>query len=257
MVFAHRGGAGIAPENTIAAFDAGLACGADGLELDVRLSADGIPVVLHDPTLDRTTSLKGDVGNYSAADLERADAAYRFSRDGGHPWRGRGIGVPTLLAVLRRYPDTPIIVEMKEDTAELAQATLEVIRSAGAMDRVCLGSFGTRVLRVARSLESTIATSASRMEVRWGLYRSRMRWPIGSAPYQAYQVPEVSKGGTRVVSRRFVTDAQRAGIVVQVWTVDHAAEAERLLGWGVDDVITDRPDVIVPLVRQVNASSST
>src|SRR5881396_496328 len=109
LVFAHRGGAALAPENTIAAFDNGLALGADGLELDVRLSRDGHVVVHHDRTLDRTTNLRGPVANRTADELARADAAYSFRQNGSFPFRGRGIGVPPLSDVLARYRDIPIV----------------------------------------------------------------------------------------------------------------------------------------------------
>jgi glycerophosphoryl diester phosphodiesterase len=252
-VFAHRGGSALAPENTIAAFDQGLSLGADGLELDVHLSSDGRVVVHHDRTLERTTDATGRVADRTADELARVDAGYSFRPDQGHPFRGRGIGVPTLADVLGRYRDAPIIIELKMNVPELARATLDVVRSAGALDRVCLGSSGWRVLREARRLEPAVATSAAREEVRWALYRSWCRWPLGPQSrvgYQGYQVPEWA-GLTRVVSRRFVVIAHRAGLGVQVWTVDTEAAARRLLGWGVDGLITDRPDVIVPLVRSV------
>lgn len=248
LVFAHRGGAGLAPENTLAAFDAGLACGADGLELDVHLSRDGAVVVHHDRTLDRTTDRTGALGNLTAEELARVDAGFRFTRSGAFPFRGQGIGVPTLAAVLARYPDTKIIVEMKQDDDALAAATIEVIRAAGAVDRVCLGAFGARVLRAARALEPAVASSASRQEVRWALWRSRLGWPVRRPAYHGYQVPEVSRG-RRVVSARFVAHAHAADLPVQVWTVNRTEDAERLLGWRVHALITDRPDLIVPVAR--------
>ena len=105
LVFAHRGGCALGPENTIAAFDRGLAAGADGFELDVHLSADGIVVVCHDDTLERTTGAVGPVRARTAAELARVDAGHRFvDAAGGFPFRGRGIGVPTLRDVLERYP---------------------------------------------------------------------------------------------------------------------------------------------------------
>src|SRR3954466_10045111 len=103
QVFAHRGGSALGPENTIAAFDMGMAAGADGLELDVHLSADGVVVVHHDPTLDRTTDASGPVAARTAAELARVDAGYRFTKNGEYPFRGQGIGVPTLAEVFRRY----------------------------------------------------------------------------------------------------------------------------------------------------------
>jgi glycerophosphoryl diester phosphodiesterase len=251
-VFAHRGGSALAPENTIAAFDNGLALGADGLELDVHLSRDGIPVVHHDPRVDRTTNLSGPIRSFTADELARADAGFRFSngdRQAEFPFRGRGIGIATLSQVLARYRDLRIIIELKDNDSACAAAVIAAVRAASAVDRVCLGSFGRRVLRAARALEPAIATTAAREEVRWALYRSWIRWPIAAAPYAGYQVPEMS-GSTRVVSPRFVLDAHQADLSVQVWTIDQVADATRLLQWGADALITDRPDLIVPLVQR-------
>ena len=236
LVFAHRGGSALAPENTIAAFDNGLALGADGLELDVHLSRDGVVVVHHDRLLNRTTTLRGPIAERTAAELRSAD-------------------VPMLADVLARYRDPRIIIEMKMNRPELAAATIDVVRRAGAVDRVCLGSFGLRVLRAARAIEPAIATSGAREEVRWALYRSWIGWPVSRVAYSGYQVPELA-GRTRVVSRRFVAYAHRAGLAVQVWTVDTQDDARRLMAWGVDALITDRPDVIVPTVaNDVDATS--
>jgi glycerophosphoryl diester phosphodiesterase len=293
----------LAPENTIAAFDSGLAAGAHGLELDVHLSADGVVVVHHDPTLERTTNLTGRIASRTADELARADAGYFFrrvqtafappalrrvspklasesderrrknppyARDTMHPpaprdvgrvlsdpagvdmaaefpFRGCGINIPTLAAVLARYRHVPIVVELKVNNRELARAVVKDVRQADAIDSVCLGSFGLRVLREARRLEPRLATSAAREEVRWALYRSWCRLPVTRAAYQGYQVPEWS-GRTRVVSPRFVEHAHAAGLPVQVWTVDTEADAGRLLQWGVDALTTDRPDIIVPFV---------
>ena len=248
LVFAHRGGSALAPENTIAAFDNGLALGADGLELDVHLSRDGRVVVHHDRTLDRTTNLHGAIDGFAADELARADAGYHFQPDAGWPFRGQGITVPTLASVLARYRDIPIVIEMKVNSPDLARASVDVIRAADAVDRVCLASFGLHVLRATRALEPAIATSAARGEVRWALYRSRCRWPVSRVTYAGYQVPEIS-GNARVVSTRFVKDAHCRGLGVHVWTVDAAPDARRLLQWGVDGLITDRPDLIVPVCR--------
>jgi glycerophosphoryl diester phosphodiesterase len=247
LTFAHRGGSALAPENTIAAFDNGLACGADGLELDVRFSSDGVVIVHHDTTLDRTTNLGGEVSRRSADELERVDAAYRFARSGGWPFRGQGIGVPRLSTVLKRYRDTRIVIEMKVNHPEMAETVVQLVRDADAVDRVCLGAFGLRVLRAARVLEPALATSAAREEVRWALYRSWVRWPVARPSYNGYQVPEIA-GRTRVVSPRFVRDAHRAALPVQVWTVDSADDAHRLLEWQVDALISDRPDIVAPIV---------
>ena len=252
LVFAHRGGSALAPENTVAAFDNSVALGADGLELDVRLARDGVVVVHHDRTLERTTNLCGPVAERTAAEMARADAGHAFRHGDTYPFRGRGIGVPTLAEVLARYRDVPIIIELKVNSVEMARAAVAVVRAADAVDRACFGSYGLRVLRAARALEPAIATSAAREEVRWALYRSWIRWPVSRVAYGGYQVPEHA-GRTRVVSPRFIKAARRAQLGVQVWTVDAEDDARRLLGWGADALITDRPDRIVPVVRRVRS----
>jgi glycerophosphoryl diester phosphodiesterase len=244
-VFAHRGGCALGPENTIAAFDRGLAAGADGLELDVRLSADGVIVVCHDETLDRTTNATGLVAGKTAAELARVDAGYQFvDAAGQHSFRGLGIGVPTLRAVLERYPRIPIIVEMKPDMPEMGRALAAEVSAAGAIDRVCAAGYGIRSLTAARAALPAMASSGARGEVRLALYRSWAGWPVSRPPYGGYQVPEHA-GMLRVVSPRFVRHAHRAGLEVQVWTVDVEEDMTRLLAWGADALISNRPDLAV------------
>lgn len=228
-MFAHRGGSKIGPENTVEAFDRGLAAGADGLELDVRLSRDGVVVVHHDPHLDRTTRAIGALNDRTAAELAE-------------------LNVPTLGDVLRRYPQRPTIIELKESGAALARAVVDEVRRARAVETVCLGSFSVSALCAARACEPAIATSAGRFEVRMALYRSWVHLSPGRVPYQAFQVPETS-GSTTVVSPRFVELAHQAGLAVQVWTVDEPQDIRRLLEWGVDGIISDRPDVAAEVVR--------
>ena len=212
------------------AFDRGLAAGADGLELDVHLSRDGVVCVHHDRLLDRTTRATGPIGARSAAELSAFD-------------------VPTLPEVLVRYPRTPLIVELKEAGSRLAAAVVDDIRRAGAAARVCLGSFSVGALRAARAKAPEIATSAGRFEVRMALYRSWIHLSPGRVPYRAFQVPEMS-GTTRVVSPDFVSLAHTRGLAVQVWTVDEPADIRRLLDWGVDGIISDRPDVAIRVVKE-------
>jgi len=244
-VFAHRGGRALGPENTIAAFDLGLAAGADGLELDVHLSSDGVVVVCHDDTLDRTTGASGAVGALTAAELAKVDAGCRF-RDGqgAYPFRERGVGIPALHEVLHRYPGIPVIVEMKVDSAAMGRAVAAEVEAAGAQDRVCAAGYSRRAMEAARAALPGMATSACHAEVRWAVYRSLAGWPVRQVPYQVYQVPERA-GLIRVASRRFIRHAHDAGLGVQVWTVDEEADMRRLLEWGADALISNRPDLAV------------
>jgi glycerophosphoryl diester phosphodiesterase len=245
LVFAHRGGAGLAPENTMAAIDNGLALGADGVEIDVQLSRDGVPVVIHDPTLDRTTDRAGRVGALTAAELARVDAGFRFERDGAHPFRGLGIGIPRLDAVLAKHQDTRVIIEMKGAEPELARAVGQVVRNAGAVDRVCVSSFAQRPIDTLRAEFPEVMSGASQEEARWALHRSWVRWPWTSErQYSAFQVPEHA-GRMRVVSPTFVRHVHREGHVVQVWVVNQPDDVRRLLDWGVDGIISDVPNIAI------------
>jgi glycerophosphoryl diester phosphodiesterase len=244
QVFAHRGGCALGPENTIATFDLGMAAGADGLELDVHLSADGVAVVCHDDTLERTTSGSGRLRALTAAQLAALDAGCRFSDGAGHPFRARGIGVPTLREVLQRYPDIPIIVEMKVDSAAMGEAVVAEVRAADAVDRVCAAGYGQHSIDAVRAALPGMATSASHPEARLAVYRSLAGWPVRHVRYQHYQVPERA-GFIPVATRRFIRHAHGAGLKVQVWTVDDEGDMERLLAWGADGLITNRPDLAV------------
>ena len=228
LVYAHRGGAALRPENTIEAFDHGLDCGADGLEFDVHLSRDNVVVVHHDETLDRTTTGRGALVERSAAEL--AD-----------------LRVPTLAEVLTRYPRIPIIVELKVDGVALVRRVIDELRRDGAVDRAAIGSFFSRPLEEARAYEPRLRTGASKEETRWALYRSWVGWPLRSAAFQEFQVPERS-GLTKIVSPGFIRYAHRAKLPVKVWTVNEPDDMHRLLDWGVDALITDRPDVAARVV---------
>jgi glycerophosphoryl diester phosphodiesterase len=238
LVFAHRGGMTLGPENTIATFDAGMNAGADGLELDVHLAADGIVVVHHDKTLERTTKGSGPIAARTAAELAT-------------------LNVPTLREVLHRYPDARVIIEMKEDSAALGEAVAADVRSAGAIDRVCAAGYGIKAVRAARAALPGVASSASAVEVRRALHRTWVCWPLRSCEWQGYQVPETA-GRLRVVSPRFIRYAHAAGLRVQVWTVDTEPDMIRLLEWGVDALISNRPHLAVQVRDHwVSARQST
>ncbi len=227
-VIAHRGASGRFPENTVLAFREAVAAGADAIELDVHLSGDGIPVVIHDATVERTTNGRGSVHEMRLDALRRLDA-------------GAGEPVPTLAEVFEVFPDLPIIVEIKHAMA--SRPVLEVVRRMSCGDRVLVGSFRHSSLAVVRG--ARIATSASRREsaVFWAASRTGWIKPPGS--YVAFTVPEYS-GRTRVVDRRFTRLAARVGKPVHVWTVDDRTDAQRFWDMGVAGVITNFPDRMQP-----------
>jgi len=249
LVYGHRGCA-LAPENTIASFDLALQGGADGLEMDVRLSRDGVPFVHHDADLDRCTDGGGPLEALTAAELERLDAGYRFARGGDCGFRARGVRIPRLAEVLRRYTQAPLIVEVKTYREDAARAVVDTVRAAGAGGRVCLAAFDHATVAAVRRIAPEIATSASRDEVSRAIRFAWFRLPPWRPRYRAVQVPEIAEG-RRVVDPAVVRCLHRAGVALQVWTVNAEDDMRRLLAWGVDGLITDHPGTAVQVREQV------
>jgi glycerophosphoryl diester phosphodiesterase len=241
MIIAHRGASGLAPENTLEAFELAIQQGADALELDVHLSRDGAPVVIHDPTLERTTDRTGAVRAQALVDLRAADAGYRFTLDRGRtfPFRGQGVRIPTLGEVLWTFPRTPILIEIKDPAVQ--PAVQRVLVTEGATERCVLASERDEGLTLFRG--STLACAASGSEIS-GLYRSSLlRLPLPRAMYRLLSVPARHRM-LPVPTARFVQAARRLGCPVHVWTVNDAATARALWARGVAGIVTDVPETI-------------
>ncbi len=240
-VIAHRGASGAAPENTLAAFELAVRQGADAFELDVRLTADGVPVVLHDPTLERTTDRSGPLAALRVADLKDIDAGARFTLDRGKtfPFRAADVRISTLTEILRRFPEMPVLLEIKEVAAQ--EAVRQVLIAEKAVERCVLASENHAALQLYR--EPPFATAASAAEI-GVLYRAvLLRRVPASVPYRTLSVP-VRHRGLPVPTRSFVAAARGLGRPVHVWTVNDAAVALTLWGRGVAGIVTNLPDVI-------------
>jgi glycerophosphoryl diester phosphodiesterase len=260
LFFAHRGGSTLAPENTLAAFEHGLSFGADALELDVHLSRDLELMVIHDPTLDRTTDGSGPVAAHTAAELRLLDAGYRFTPDSGRtfPYRGQGITIPTLREVLAAFPRTRLNVELKENRPEGPVALWDLVRELGAEDRVLGASnhLGT-IARFRALCGDRMATSACAAEIRNFVLAAMARTMRWLRPrYDALQVPETWRA-LRIVSPTTLALAHGMGLAVHVWTVDDRAQMDRLLALGVDGIMTDRPDVLAEALADFKRSASS
>ena len=252
LFFAHRGGSALAPENTLPAYERGLALGADGLELDIHYTRDGEIVVFHDDTLERTTNGSGPISALTLDEIRRLDAGYHFTPDGGatYPWRGQAVRVPTLAEVFERFPDVRINIEIKVGDEEGDRRFARLLRDRGWEERAMVGAFDDTTLARFRAVsEGRVATSASASEVRAFLLHVLFRATRRLRPaYQALQVPEIHRG-IRVVSPTSIRLACELGLDTHVWTVDSDADMERLLDWGVDGLMTDRPDTLAAIYQ--------
>ncbi len=240
-IIGHRGAPRYAPENTLESFRLALEQGADALELDVRASRDGEAVVIHDAALDRTTDLAGPVGHHTAAELARADAGYRFTPDRGRsfPYRGREVRIPTLREVLRAFPATPLIIEVKEVAVQddVARALLET----NAAPRAIVSGEDWRALLAFH--RPPFARGAAKREIAQFYFGGLLGLAPAAPPYRNLTVPTRYRG-LPVPTRRFVRQARERGITVHVWTVNRPATALALWRRGVNGILTDAPDRI-------------
>ena len=248
IAFAHRGGAGEAPENTLAAFEIAVSLGYRYLETDAHITRDGVLVAFHDDRLDRVTDRTGVIAELGIEDVEAADAGYTFSRDGGSsfPFRGREIRVPRLEELLVRWRDVRVNIDPKADACVPPLAAL--LDRLGSWQRVCIGSFSDRRLRRIRALGHERACTSMGPRA---VALARLAATSGVMPRlgaDCIQVP-IRRGPVTIVTKRFIDAARRAGLPVHVWTVNDEATIEQLLELGVDGIMSDR----LGLLREVFA----
>jgi glycerophosphoryl diester phosphodiesterase len=249
LVIAHRGGMHLWPENTLYAFGEAAALGADMLEMDLRTTADGAIVVLHDPTVDRTTDGTGDVRRFTLAQLRDLDAGYRWTPDGGrtHPYRGRGLRIPTLEEVLTALPDARLNLEIKQTDPPMAEALCALLRAHRSPTRSLVASFHETAIQQFRRACPEVATSATAAEARNFAALQLLPAPPYVPPAQALQMPE-RLGAVPVITAPLVRAAHRSNLQVHAFTVNDTAAMRRLLELGVDGIVTDRPDLMLRLL---------
>jgi glycerophosphoryl diester phosphodiesterase len=249
LVIAHRGSSAESPENTLPAFEAAVRHGADAIELDVRLTADGAPVVIHDATLDRTTDRTGPLAALTLAELRTVDAGWHFTPDSGrtHPCRGSHHRIPTLGEVLWAFPKLNLLVEIKEPAAQ--EAVRRVLVQEDATARCVVASEHREALLAFD--EPPFLRGASAPEIS-ALYRAALlRRRVPAAGYGLLSVP-LRYRGLPVPTSGFVAAARANGCAVHVWTVDSPDTARRLWRRGVSGIVTNVPGTMVEARRSVS-----
>lgn len=235
LVIAHRGNSAHAPENTVEALRQAVELGADALEFDVRMTRDGVAVLMHDATLHRTTSGHGRLADVDHAEVQALDAGKE--KPG---WTGPRVTVPTLEEVLDRFRATPAVIEVKEPGA--IDATVRLVHRLGLQGSVVLGSVDQAVMSALyRSGIRTVASSFDAM----------MLLPlalIGAAPRVTdYSVLSVTPRwfGWPVPVLRMAASVRQRGIATHVWTVNEPADAIAYWQGGVSAIVTDDPGAIL------------
>lgn len=237
LAFAHRGGAGDWPENTMPAFEGAVALGYRYVETDAHVTADGVCLAFHDDRLDRVTDRSGVIAELTYAEVRQARV------DGREP-------IPLLEDLIGSFPDVRVNIDPKHDAA--VDPLAAVIERTGAIDRVCVGSFSDqRITRLCGALGPRLCTSLGPKAIA-RLRGGSFGLPAGRIDGGCAQVPHAYKG-VAVTDRRFVERAHAAGLQVHVWTIDDPTEMHELLDLGVDGIMTDRPAVLRDVLRSRGA----
>lgn len=247
LLFGHRGASGERPENTLPAFERAVRQGVAALETDVHLSRDGEVVVFHDALLERTTDGEGPIAELELTELRALDAGYRFTPDGGRsfPFRGQGIRVPTLRETFDAFPGLRINVEIKANSRDLIEATLDQVAPRSELTLLAAAEDDTmQALRAAleeRGIQPALGASTGDV---LGFVRAALgKGPVPNGP-MALQIPP-QFAGRPLVTPELLDFAHAQGVYVHVWTVNDEAEMKRLLALGVDGLMSDFPARLV------------
>lgn len=255
LVIAHQGGDGVWPGDTLYAFEKAVEIGADVLEMDAHLTQDGHIVLMHDETVDDTTDGAGLIEEMTLAELKQFDAAYDWSNDGGKtfPYRGQGIQVPALEELFQKFPQMRYVIEIKLTENPIHQPLCDLIREYAMQDKVVIASFHDEAMQNFRSACPEVATSASRGEVtRFVIFGKLFLGGLVAPSYQSIQPPYDPEESYNIpiMTKRFIREAHAKNIAVEPWTVNDPGLMRQYIEWGVDGIITDRPDLMVKILRE-------
>jgi len=242
LLYAHRGASAEAPENTLEAFGLGLERGADALEMDVRMTRDGVIMVIHDATGRRVAGAPGAVAASTLDEVRRWDL-------------GRAARVPSLEEVLVTFPDVPLNVDIKQREPDVVAPLLALLARLDAAPRVRLTSFHTRILWRLRALGYPGPLGTSRADVIAILAAPRDLVPWFIRRGDAVQIP-IRVGALRLDTPAVIDRCHSLGLRVDYWVINDLATARELLGRGADGIMTDDPAAIVPAFRTPGSGAS-
>lgn len=251
LVIAHQGGDEVWPGNTMFAFQNAVDIGVDVLEMDLHITKDNVLVLMHDETIDRTTNGTGEIESMTIDELKQFDAGYDWSSDDGvtFPFRGQGISIPTLAEVFTAFPQMKMTIEIKKSNASMIQPFCDMIREYDMQDKIVVASFYDDKMKEFRKTCPEVATSSAKNETTVFVLLSKVFLTGFYSPqFYSLQVPEESSGIT-VLTESFITAAHERNLAVEPWTINDEETMRKLIAWGVDGIMTDRPDIMVEILK--------
>jgi glycerophosphoryl diester phosphodiesterase len=255
LIFAHRGGASLAPENTVLALRTAVGLGVDVIETDLQLTKDNQFVLFHDEDLSRMAGREEAIQDLTLDELKQIDITYNLTPDDGvtFPYRGQGHQILTLAEAFDEFVDTVFNLDIKnKEDREAPELLADELKKHGRENSVIVASFHDRQLKRFRTIMPNVSTAASPGEVSkfvFGVKARTLRLVARNLQYRAFQVP-ITYGKINVVGDKFVNAAHERGIAVHVWTINDRATMEQLIDMEVDGIMTDSPEMLRELYRE-------
>ena len=257
LVIAHRGGRGLAPEGTMAAFDQAVSLGVDVLEFDIHLTKDGHLVVIHDPTVDRTTNGTGKVNEMTLKEIQNLDAGYQFTNEKGeHVFRNQEIYIPTVEEVFQKYPNMRHLIELKDTNApdryeEMIQELWRLIQKYQMEDNVMVGSFLHEINeRFEEVSQGVIPIGAGEEEVRDFATKHVARLNgLAASNVDSLQLP-TEGDDFDLTTKNIIQSAKNRNISVYYWTINDQETMSKLIDKKVDGIMTDYPDLLIEVLEE-------
>lgn len=241
---AHRGGGGLAPEETMLAFQNAVDVGADVLEMDLQQTADGVIVCMHDEKIDRTTDGKGFVRSYTYEELKQFDAGYNFAPP-DFPYRGKGLVVPRFEDVLDAFGDVSFMAEIKQVDPPIVDDVLAILQKRDIYDRVIIASLADSVVEKIKEKNPKVMTS-------WGTAEMLNFVTMSDDDEKSFQPSSLFlQPPYDVVNDELMTRIRRFGLKVHVWTVNNPDDMRKYMDMGVDGIITDDPVTLEGLMDEL------
>ncbi len=255
LVIPHAGGDALFPENTLYAYEHSIAMGGDVIDIDVSLTADGVPIAFHDSTLERTTNGIGRVQDATLADLADLDAAWNFHPEQHYPLRGQGITIPTIEAILTEFPHTLATLDLKDLRTEAVEPICSLLTALRRTNDVYVGVDTDEQVMLFRQSCPQVHTSGTTAERR----ATRAARGAGDSTFVSAQLVGqpafLADDGSRRISADYLEFSHHLGTAVLTWVVDDPADMTDLIEMGIDGIYTRRPDVMIQLLRDMGKTS--
>jgi len=257
---AHRGGKGIAPEGTMAAFAKAAQLKVDMFEYDIHMTRDGQLVVIHDDTVDRTTNSTGKVNELTLSEVQALDAGYTFTDESGeHPYRESGVYIPIVAEVFETYPNMRQLIEIKDTNdpvlyEKIVEELWRLIQKYYMEDNVMVGSFDHEIIEHFENVTwGQIPIGAGEQEVR-NFVKKHVPYLNGLAETKvdSLQLPTEAEGYD-LTRNNIIQSAKSRNMSIYYWTINDEATMRELIGKNVDGIITNYPNRLQRVLAEVKA----